>query len=157
MLLLKPTLCVKNVSEVSLKLLSRLGVKAVCVDLDDTLVASNTQVIDKRYQCWIEQLKIACVPILILSNSSPYRVKIWAQSLNIKGLALVGKPLPFAFYKALKYLGTSPAQTVVIGDQLFTDILGANLIGAKSILVAPLSLGKVHTRILRKLEQLISK
>ncbi len=151
--MLKPTLQVKDVLEVNPRLLSSLGVQAICIDLDDTLVASNKQTIDARYKSWVEELKTANFSILILSNGSIARVRTWSQTLNIKGLSLVGKPLPFAFYRAFKHLGTPPAKTVVIGDQIFTDVLGANLVGAKSILVNPLSPGKRHTRILRKLER----
>ena len=155
--MLKPTLRVRDVLEVNPRLLGSLNVQAICLDLDDTLVASNKEIIDTRYKSWIEELKVANFPILILSNGFSSRVNMWAKTLNINGLSLVGKPLPFAFYKAFKCLGTSPANTVVIGDQLFTDILGANLVGAKSILVTPLSPGKRHTRVLRKLERLLPK
>ena len=155
--MLKPNLRVKDVLAINPKVLNSLNVQAICLDLDDTLVASNKQTIDTRYKSWIEELKTANFSILILSNGLNSRVSMWAQALDIKGLSLVGKPLPFAFYRAFKYLGTRPANTAVIGDQIFTDILGANLVGAKSILVNPLSPGKRHTRVLRKLEKHLLK
>ncbi len=155
MILLKPTLQVQTVLEVNLSLLTRLGVQAVCIDLDDTLVASNEQTIDPRYKSWVEELKSANFSLFILSNGLSSRVKRWARALDIDGLSLVGKPLPFAFYRASRSLDTPLIKTVVIGDQIFTDILGANLVGAKSILVTPLSPGKRHTRIFRRFEKLL--
>ena len=117
--LLKPTFYVRNVLEVNFELLMNLGVQGICVDLDDTLVASNKQTIDKRYKFWIEELKAANFSVILLSNSSAFRVNRWARALEIEGLSLVGKPLPLAFYRASKCLGTSLVKTVVIGDQIF--------------------------------------
>ncbi|HHO54906.1 MAG TPA: HAD-IIIA family hydrolase, partial [Trueperaceae bacterium] len=103
-------------------------------------------------------LKESGIPLLILSNGSPKRVKYWTQELGLEGFYLVGKPFSFAFKRALKLLNCSAKETAMIGDQVFTDILGANLTGLKSILVRPLSPGGLwHTRILRNIEKLILK
>jgi HAD superfamily phosphatase (TIGR01668 family) len=126
------------------------------VDLDDTLVAAQAEQLEPRFKAWLQALKDAGSAVILLSNGSPERVRRWSQELGLDALALVGKPWPWAFRKGLRRLGTAAHQTAMVGDQLFTDVLGANWAGIMSILVAPLSAGALpHTRALRNLERLI--
>ena len=152
-MLLRPNFIFDKVSEVTPGFLRERGIRAVMVDLDDTLVAGGTSTLDPTFTSWLSDLKAARLPILILSNGSRTRVAQWSQNLGVSGLSLVGKPFIFAFRRGLKRLGSKANETVMIGDQLFTDILGANVAGMTSILVTPLSPGNLlHTRVLRHLE-----
>jgi HAD superfamily phosphatase (TIGR01668 family) len=154
--MLKPTLRVHSVAEISPELLRRHGIEGVMIDLDDTLVAAKAERLEPRFKTWLNTLKGAGFAILLLSNGSPERVRRWAHELGLDAFALVGKPWPWAFRKGLRQLGTAPHRTAMIGDQLFTDVLGANWAGLMSILVTPLSVGALpHTRALRHLERLI--
>lgn len=158
-MMLRPKLVVTAVDDVTPELLREHGLRAVMVDLDDTLVASTGTTlaeVDARFSQWAERLKEAGIPLLILSNGTTARVEHYAALLGVRGFALVGKPSQTAFRRGLKLLGTPAAETAMVGDQLFTDVLGANLAGMTSILVEPLSAGKLpHTRALRKLERMI--
>ena len=152
-MLLRPNFIVSKVSEVTPRFLREQGVRAVMVDLDDTLVAAGARTLDPTFTSWLDTLKAAQLPVLILSNGSKARVAQWSQELGVLGMALVGKPSSFAFWRGLRRLDTRAGETVMIGDQLFTDILGANLVGMTSVLVTPLSPGKLlHTRFLRHVE-----
>jgi HAD superfamily phosphatase (TIGR01668 family) len=152
-MVLEPDLMVDAVFDVSLGVLEKRQVRAVIVDLDDTLVASNTKHLATAYTQWVAALKEAGIPVLILSNGTRKRVAYYTNLLAIKGFALTGKPF-FGFRRALKTLGSQPNETMMIGDQLFTDILGAKLVGMQSVLVKPLSSGLLlHTRFLRRLER----
>jgi len=154
--MIKPTLQVHSIDEIGPELLKLHGIRGVMVDLDDTLVAAQAEQIEPRFKAWLQAVKEAGFAVMLLSNGSPERVRRWSQELGLDALALVGKPWPWAFRKGLRRLGTGPQQTVMIGDQLFTDVLGANWVGIMSILVAPLSAGALpHTRALRNLEGLI--
>ena len=138
--------------ELSPQVLKGHYIEAVMVDLDDTLVASGDMTLKKAYYDWIVSLKKAGIPVLILSNGTKKRVAYWTQELGISGFALSGKPF-LGFKRALKQLGKPAAKTAMIGDQLFTDVLGAKLAGMQSVWVMPLSAkGLLHTRLLRKLE-----
>ncbi len=149
---------VNAVHDITPDFLGRHGLEAVMVDLDDTLVASSGSDLSGEFRTWLESLRAADVPVLILSNGQPQRVRFFASELGVEGLALSGKPFIFAFLRGLKRLGTSANVTAMVGDQLFTDVLGANLAGLRSILVNPLSTGRLpHTRVARKLERLILK
>ncbi|MDQ3397182.1 MAG: YqeG family HAD IIIA-type phosphatase [Deinococcota bacterium] len=155
-MLLRPKLVVSAVHEVTLDLLREHKLSAVMVDLDDTLVAAAHEGLDPRFSNWAKSLHDAAVPVLMLSNGSPSRVAKYAALLEIPSFAMVGKPSLWAFRKGLKVLERPAQETAMVGDQLFTDILGANLIGMASILVDPLSPGRLpHTRFLRKVERLI--
>jgi uncharacterized protein len=147
---------IKMVTELTPERLKEHGIRALLVDLDDTLVASNSARMGLAFRQWVRALKAAGITIMLLSNGKPERVRRWAQVLGVEGLSLVGKPFRFAYERGLKRLGTLPGETAMVGDQLFTDVLGANALGIKSILVTPLSTkGLPHTRLARKLERYI--
>ncbi len=154
--MIKPTLQVHSLDEISPELLLLYGIRGVMIDLDDTLVAAKAERLEPRYRAWLQALKDAGFAVLLLSNGAPERVRHWSQELELDAFALVGKPWPWAFRKGLRQLGTTAHQTAMIGDQLFTDVLGANWAGLMSILATPLSVGALpHTRALRGLEKLI--
>jgi HAD superfamily phosphatase (TIGR01668 family) len=89
----------------------------------------------------------------LVSNNWHERVTTVADELGLPMVSKAVKPLPFAFLKALGILDARPQQTAVIGDQLFTDIVGGNLIGARTVLVEPLSRTDLpHTLLLRRME-----
>lgn len=156
--MLRPDLIVNAVHDLTPAVLDSHSIQGLMVDLDDTLVASKSVELAGSFRDWLEQLQTAQVPVLILSNGHPERVRHWSQELGVKGLALVGKPFWFAFRRGLALLGTPASATAMVGDQLFTDVLGANLAGLKSVLVTPLSTGGLpHTRVLRRLESRILK
>lgn len=147
---------VDSLHQVSAEILRELGVRGVLVDLDDTLLASGADAVDPANASWLASLTPAGFPVVILSNGEPARVAALAERFGCRALPLSGKPFAPAFRRALRMLGTRPAETAMIGDQLFTDVLGANLAGLTSILVRPLSPGKLpHTRMLRHLERMI--
>lgn len=147
---------VASVHQVDAALLTSLGVRGVMVDLDDTLLAAADEELDPAAEGWLGDLKRAGFPLLILSNGERRRVTAVAQRLGIDAMALSGKPFAHAFARALRVLGTPASATAMVGDQLFTDVLGANLAGMRSILVQPLSPGKLpHTRMVRHLERMI--
>lgn len=144
---------VAAVSDVTPQLLSQRGLKAVMVDMDDTLMAANRDDLNPDFVSWAAGLREAGVPTLLLSNGTRRRVLRCSKQLGVEGLPLSGKPWPGAFKRGLDKLGSKATETAMVGDQLFTDVLGANLIGMTSILVNPLSSGGLpHTRLARTLE-----
>ncbi len=155
-MMLRPDAVVTSVTEVTPDFLHILGVRAVMVDLDDTLLAAGSELLEPLFRVWLESLRLAQIPVVILSNGTHTRVARWAAELELKGLPLTGKPRGHAFRRGLEQLGTPAAETAMVGDQLFTDVLGANRAGLVSVLVTPLSPGKLpHTRVLRQLEKLV--
>lgn len=153
-MIVRPDAVVASVTEVTPDFLHARGVRAVMVDLDDTLLPAGSDLLEPLFKGWLESLRRADVPVVILSNGTHARVARSAQELGVVGLPLTGKPLGRAFRQGLAQLGTPARETAMVGDQMFTDVLGANLAGMVSILVAPLSPGKLlHTRMLRRVER----
>jgi HAD superfamily phosphatase (TIGR01668 family) len=154
--MLTPDVVVQAAHDATPELLEGYGVRAVMVDLDDTLMASNESAIGDGTREWLAALRGAGMPVLLLSNGERERVERCCADLGIEGFHLAGKPFWWAFRRGLKRLARPAGETAMIGDQLFTDVLGANLAGMLSILVRPLSPGKLpHTRAARYLERLI--
>lgn len=157
--MLKPHIRVASVHEVTPELLSVLGLKGVLVDVDDTLLAARDEHVDDSVYAWFDFLAASSVPVVILSNGSRDRVRAIAARAGVPGLHLAGKPFAWAFRRGLELLnGVTAAETAMVGDQLFTDILGAKRAGLTTILVRPLSPGKLpHTRMVRRLERMVLK
>jgi hypothetical protein len=156
--MLRPDFRVDNVTLLTPQVLLAQGISGLMLDLDDTLVASHSHTMPEEFRRWLESLKAADIALLLLSNGSPKRVRYWSKELGIAGLALVGKPFGFAYQRGLRKLGKPAQQIAMVGDQLFTDILGAKRLGIKSILVSPLSPGGLpHTRMARRLECMVLK
>jgi uncharacterized protein len=154
--MVRPDIQVTSVADVTPALLERLGIRGLLVDLDDTLIASNADALGAEAEAWLDELRRAGIALVILSNGERERVRRLGERIGVPAFALVGKPFAFAFRKGLAALGTPREATAMVGDQLFTDVLGANCAGITSILVRPLTPGKLpHTRMARRLERLI--
>jgi len=120
--------------------LKEKGIKALILDLDDTLLPKTSSDITPKLYAFIENLKSQGFTICISSNNRfPKRVEFIAKTLDLPHFSLALKPLPAPFAKALEILGSKKEETAIIGDQLFTDILGGNLFGIYTILVKPIT------------------
>ena len=105
------------------------GLRGIIVDLDNTCCAYHQPELAPGVQAWIAAARDRGFAIVMLSNNFSERVAAVGAQLRIPTVANALKPLPFGFLRALRLLGTSRATTVVIGDQLFTDVLGAKTLG----------------------------
>ncbi|MCL2324036.1 MAG: YqeG family HAD IIIA-type phosphatase [Actinomycetia bacterium] len=148
----------KSAARVTPDWLAERGAKAVIVDLDNTLLPRFTEEVPAELRVWIDSLHAAGIGVVLLSNNHRGRVGRYARLLSVIGVANAVKPLPFGFLRALRALGTTRHETVMVGDQFFTDMLGAALLGLTSVMVLPLSKRDLaHTLILRKLEGLFMR
>lgn len=134
--------------------LARAGLQGLLLDLDETLVPAGSVRPHRGVRLWAAALREAGVGLLILSNGTPARVGAVARALDVAGLPLAGKPWRRAYRRGLARLGLPADRVAMVGDQLFTDVLGARACGMRTILVPPLSTGGLpHTRLLRGLER----
>ena len=149
-----PDAYARNLAEVSLDRLAAEGVRGIIVDLDNTLVAYRAPALDPEVAAWVAAALGRGFRLALVSNNWSERVANFGSQLGIPTVPSALKPLPVAFLRALAVLGTSRRQTVVVGDQLFTDVLGAKLIGMRAILTEPISeAGFVTTRVMRVVER----
>src|SRR5579875_590487 len=130
---------VRSVLDVAPQELWERGFRGVILDLDNTLVRWQKEEIEAELANWIESLKQLGIRICLLSNSlRTGRSQRIARRFGIEAVGWARKPSRSGFRRALEALGTSPAETVIIGDQMFTDIFGGNRMGLYTIMVQPL-------------------
>lgn len=133
-----------------------LGIKGIITDMDNTLVPWNDRSVYPRLSRWLKNLQDKGFLLYIISNSTPRRGKKLAGELGIPAIWYAIKPRRRAFRRAIKEMGLSPSQVAVIGDQIFTDILGGNRLGLYTILVTPICDKEfIWTRLVRRLEIII--
>lgn len=147
-----------SILELDLDELKKVGIRGVIFDLDNTLVEWKKEIIDPEVIMLIERFKSEGFKLCILSNALQYRVQSVANILDIPYVSRAVKPRKSPFRKALEIMGTLPEETAVVGDQLFTDILGGNRMELYTIWTPPLSTTEfLSTRAVRKLERLVIK
>jgi len=154
--LISPDLYVRTVHDIDLDALVAEGVDTLLVDLDNTLLPRDTNVVPDELRAWAASLAERGLKVVLVSNNWHERVKTVADELGFALVSKAVKPLPFAFLRALTIAGSSRSRAIVIGDQLFTDVLGGKLLGMRTALVAPLSQTDLpHTLLLRRLERAV--
>ncbi|WP_080952223.1 YqeG family HAD IIIA-type phosphatase [Heyndrickxia coagulans] len=130
---------VKSVLSIRPEELKKHGIKAIITDLDNTLVEWDRPSAPPKLVQWFQDMQEHHIKIMIVSNNNEMRVKTFADPLGIPFLFRARKPLGKAFRKALAIMDVKKEETVVIGDQLLTDVLGGNRSGFYTILVVPVA------------------
>jgi len=132
------------------------GIRGLILDLDNTVVAWNAPGPTEPVRQWVGRVRDMGVRMCIVSNNFSSRTQAIGRALNVPVVAAAVKPIPWGFRRAMALMGTQAPSTALIGDQVFTDILGGNLLGVKTILVEPLSTQEFPTtRLIRRLERLV--
>jgi HAD superfamily phosphatase (TIGR01668 family) len=152
----RPDAFARRLQAISLDNLAARGFRGIIVDLDNTLVGYGQDEIAAADIAWIAAARARGFGICLVSNNFDDRVRRVAGSLGVPAIPSALKPLPTGFWQALTILGTPKNRTVVVGDQLFTDVLGAKLLGMHAILTEPLvAKDWLGTRILRFFERMV--
>lgn len=146
----------ENVKKISIELLNKNNIKALILDVDNTLIDFYEKIPEGTVK-WCKDLKKQGIKFCILSNSNKVeKVKKVAEQLDIKYFYLATKPFKRGFKKAIKYLQEDNKNIAAVGDQIFTDIIGANRCKMFSILVKPLEeKDLLITKIKRPLENYV--
>ena len=132
-----PSYYTKNTYSIDFKKLKELGIKGIIFDIDNTLVPHDAPA-DKKAFRLIEELKEMGFKLMIVSNNEEPRVKSFADALGCPYVFKALKPAATGYLEAFKKTGLKKEELICIGDQIFTDIWGANRAGLKSILVGRL-------------------
>lgn len=147
----------ESVFTIDYRKLLEMGFEAVIFDIDNTLVHhgdGSTPKVDALF-AGIQEMGLKTI---LLSNNNEERVQMFIENINTPYVHLANKPDTAGYLKALALLGVEKEKAVMVGDQVFTDILGANRCGIASILVKFIRLpGKIKIGKRRRVEQLILK
>ncbi|OEF99013.1 hypothetical protein BHF71_10300 [Vulcanibacillus modesticaldus] len=151
-----PDLYVKSIYDIDLQALKKQGVTTIITDLDNTLVEADSPDYTPKLIKWLDDLQELGFKVIIVSNNNKTRVAEFAEPLTVPYIHRAKKPTKAAFKKALQILKSSASETVVIGDQLLTDVFGGNRMGLYTILVIPISEKEgLGTKINRSIERII--
>ncbi|HBQ64857.1 MAG TPA: YqeG family HAD IIIA-type phosphatase [Clostridiales bacterium] len=133
----RPSLFVDRASSLQADRMKSLGIRGLILDIDNTIAQSGRSRPEPWLQDWLAEIRQAGIQTSIVSNSGAKRSARFGELLGMPAFARAGKPSVRRLLEAAACMGTPPENTAVIGDQIFTDIWGANRAGMKSIRVKP--------------------
>jgi HAD superfamily phosphatase (TIGR01668 family) len=151
---LTPDYYVTSIYAIDFIKLKSMGIENLIIDIDNTLVAWGSVDADEKTFNLIKGLRTLEFKICLLSNSSKKRVLKFISDMDVDFFSVGIKPMRIMFMGALKRLNGKPSNTCVIGDQIFTDIMGGNRCGIYTILVDPISNQEfISTKYIRLIEK----
>lgn len=157
--MLKPHYILNCITDITVGFLKENNITALLLDVDNTMsVAHGNKTLREGLSEWLSKMKENGISLIILSNAKKERAKRFADSVGLPVVGLAAKPLPFGYLKAVKSLKVKCKNAAMVGDQVFTDILGGKLSGVKTILVTDITPeDKLNFKIKRSLEKKLLK
>jgi len=141
-MIFKPTLWVKNVLSIDEDFLRANGIEGLILDLDNTLSMHGNPAAEEGIPEWLDRMRSLGISMIVVSNNTYKRVSPLAAKLGLEFVSSGAKPLTLGINKAAKRLGLPREKLAVVGDQIFTDVMGGNFAKIKTILVEPFHLEK---------------
>ena len=155
-MLFKPTFWLKSVLQINADFLEKNHVKALVLDMDNTLSMHGNPAAEEGVTEWLDEMRALGIKMRVVSNNTNKRVAPLAAMLGLEFTANGAKPLTFGITRAMKVMGAGREETLVVGDQIFTDVMAGNLKGVRTVLVEPFHLEKTWTfRLKRRLESVV--
>ncbi|WP_283678267.1 YqeG family HAD IIIA-type phosphatase [Lentilactobacillus sp. Marseille-Q4993] len=150
----KPTWLRNSIYDVTPAFLLANHITHIFTDLDNTLMPWNLSEGDAKLQSWINEMKKNGIKVVVVSNNSEKRIKKAVSSLNVPFVSRALKPLTVGIDKTRRQFHVDRESVVMIGDQLMTDVFGANNARVRSILVKPIVTNDAwNTKLNRLLEK----
>lgn len=156
MALLTPRRYVADVTVVDLEELWARGKRALLLDRDNTIIPRDTKAAPPEVVAWLAQARGLGFKLCFVSNNWACNVRPDAERFGAALVTGALKPLPFAIWHALRKVGARRREAVLLGDQVFTDLLGGKLAGVETYLVQPqASVDMPYTLVFRKVEAVL--
>ncbi|MDD4600422.1 hypothetical protein SDC9_05982 [bioreactor metagenome] len=153
--LLCPNLVVKSLSDINIGDIKERKIRGFIFDLDNTIISWDSPTMQPEIIDWIHYLINEGYKVCLLSNNMAARVSDIASKFDIPFVSRAYKPAKAGFRRAANLMKLNSNEIAVVGDQLFTDVLGGNRLGMYTIWVSPLSSREfIGTKITRKLEKI---
>lgn len=137
-MLFRSTAAFRKVTDITPEFLKKNNIKGLILDLDNTLTTHDNPKPAEGVMDWIGLMKKSCVKLMIVSNNHPPRVKPFADMLGLPFVSEGRKPLTKGFSEACRLMELKKAEIAAVGDQIFTDVLGANLFRIRMLYVSPI-------------------
>ena len=141
------TAAFNHVTDISPEMLARLGIKGLILDIDNTLARHNDPQPADGVVEWLEMMKECGIRMIIVSNNFYLRVKLFAELVGLEYVCDSKKPFKKGYRIAAMRMGLPKHALAAVGDQLLTDVLGANLFKIKMLYTLPL--GNRNSRMFR--------
>lgn len=157
-MLVTPTFIVEDITLLDLEQVSRVGIRGFILDLDNTIMAPRTGILEESMRQWLMSVDASGIRCICVSNNKRLNYCEAAEkTIGMPVIGCAGKPFRKNLIRAVNLLDLKPHQVAVVGDRPLTDILGGAWIGAHTILVDPLTKELEHDMIkfLRRLERLV--
>jgi len=153
-----PNVYYQSVTEITIDMLKKNNIRGLILDIDNTLIDFDRN-LSENVKKWCYNLKEKGIKMCILSNTNKFdKVEKVSKELELNYIYFAKKPLKAGFKKAKKLLELENVNIAVVGDQIFTDVIGAKRSKMYSILVKPIDKrDHLMTKIKRPLEKLIIK
>lgn len=154
--MLKPKAIFERITDIPPEFFEENNIEGIILDVDNTLIDLKKTTIE-GIEDWVNNVKKRNIKICIASNSmKKHKVEAVAKKLDIPFVYFSKKPLKRGLKKAIKILKIKNENIAEIGDQLFTDVLGANRLKMFSILTTPIELEKsITSKLKRKIEKIV--
>lgn len=154
-MILKPDLNLKNIFELNTQTLKEMGVKALFLDLDSTVMISKSGIFCDKMMCWFEEMRKDFYIAIITNNKNLDYLKCVKNAVDFKVIENANKPCAKKMKTLIKQLFMKPEEIVMIGDRPLTDILAGKICRTKTILVGSINENEnAITKFVRKLERL---
>lgn len=153
MLSLLPKVMLYRLSELTPEFLRQRGIRLLMLDFDNTLLPYTSCVPEAELLVWLDGMKRGGIRLCVVSNSRKSKVTAFCKAHNIGCITRSQKPRGKGIRRALTQFGAQPAEAALAGDQIFTDVLGANCVGVMSILVKPIHLHNIWLKLRHAAEQ----
>lgn len=156
--LFAPDYYIRTYRDLNLERLKQRNIKVLVCDIDNTLVAHDVKTADDDVKAFIQRVKDAGIKVVLVSNNVKERVDAFAKDLDVETYPFARKPLKGTYRKMLQDSGCAKQEIAVLGDQLLTDMLGANRMGFYTILSNPVAKKDLTcTKINRVFENMVYK
>ena len=157
-MLLKPDIKLRGITDITVELLHKFNIKALLLDVDNTMSTHHGTILTEGLMEWIAKMQQSGIKLMVLSNSKRKRIEPFAARIGLPFISLGCKPLPTGYLRGVKKLGEKRKNVAIVGDQIFTDILGGKIVGVKTILLTPIKLEDGWSfKVRRKLEKKLYK
>lgn len=134
-----PDIFADTVFDIDIELLEKKGIKAFVFDIDNTLATYAMPTADAETLNWLGGLKNRGFGVYFVSNNNKERVRTFAENAETAYFARALKPCSGYLLRACREMNVKPCETALVGDQLFTDIMGGNRLKMTTVLVKPIS------------------
>ena len=142
-----PTLIVDKLTELTPAMLQEKGIRFLMLDFDNTIVPYTTDTPTDQMEQWLQIMLASEVGICVVSNSKRSRVVRFCEARGIPCITHSRKPFQKGIRQCLDRFSLQPEEAALAGDQIYTDVLGANCAGASSVLVTPIHLHNIWLKL----------